>query len=116
MAYYVRTIIVLYYFLSAILRCVIRTCMQRAITNKRQLWQAYKDAQKSFWTTEEIDFSGDLFDWTTVLTDAERHLLSVILAFFASSDGIVAENLVQQFCAEVQAPEAQCFYGFQIMM
>ena len=90
--------------------------MQRAITNKRQLWQAYKDAQKSFWTTEEIDFSGDLFDWTTVLTDAERHLLSVILAFFASSDGIVAENLVQQFSAEVQAPEARCFYGFQIMM
>ncbi|KAI1782636.1 putative ribonucleoside-diphosphate reductase small chain B [Ganoderma leucocontextum] len=80
------------------------------------LWQAYKDAQKSFWTTEEIDFSGDLSDWTNVLNDAERSLLSVILAFFASSDGIVAENLVHQFCAEVQAPEARCFYGFQIMM
>ena len=51
-----------------------------------------------------------------MLNDAERSLLSVILAFFASSDGIVAENLVQQFCAEVQAPEARCFYGFQIMM
>ena len=81
-----------------------------------QLWAAYKQAQKSFWTAEEIDFGGDLSDWTDALTDAERALFSVILAFFASSDGIVAENLVQQFCAEVQAPEARCFYGFQIMM
>ena len=84
--------------------------------NGHQLWQAYKDAQKLFWTTEEIDFSGDLSDWTNALDHGERALLSVVLAFFASSDGIVAENLVQQFCAEVQAPEARCFYGFQIMM
>ena len=46
----------------------------------------------------------------------ERHLLSIILAFFASSDGIVGENLVQQFYLEVKAPEARSFYGFQIMM
>ena len=69
-----------------------------------------------FRSAEEIDFGSDLSDWTNALTDAERALFSVILAFFASSDGIVAENLVQQFCAEVQAPKARCFYGFQIMM
>lgn len=48
--------------------------------------------------------------------DTKHYLLSIVLAFFALSDGIVVENLVQQFCAEVQAPEAQCFYGFQIIM
>ena len=76
------------------------------VINFYKLWQAYKDAQRSFWTVEEIDFSGDLPDWTYRLNDAERQLLSVILAFFASSDGIVAENLVEQFCAEVRIPEA----------
>lgn len=73
-------------------------------TDCSQLWEAYKEAQRSFWTTEEVDFTGDLSDWTDALTDAERSLLSVVLAFFAASDGIVAENLVQQFCAEVQGP------------
>ncbi|PIL31869.1 hypothetical protein GSI_06573 [Ganoderma sinense ZZ0214-1] len=80
------------------------------------LWQMYKHSQRSYWTTEEIDLSQDLSDWMDKLVDAERELLSVILAFFASSDGIVGENLVQQFSAEVSAPEARCFYGFQIMM
>nr|VWO99699.1 Zn(2)-C6 fungal-type domain-containing protein [Ganoderma boninense] len=75
-----------------------------------------KIAQHSFWTPEEIDFSDDLADWTTVLTGDERHLLSVILAFFASADGIVGENLVQQFYSDIGAPEARCFYGFQLMM
>ena len=81
-----------------------------------QLWDAYKSAQRSFWTPEEIDFNGDLSDWTTRLNEDERKFLSIILAFFASSDGIVADNLVQQFCAEVEAPEVRCFYGFQLMM
>lgn len=105
----------LYFFPFAILRYVIPH-REHTFTDCLQLWEAYKEAQKSFWTTEEIDFTGDLSDWTDALTDAERHLLSVILAFFALSDGIVADNLVQQFCTEVQAPEARCFYGFQIMM
>ncbi|PIL26237.1 hypothetical protein GSI_11992 [Ganoderma sinense ZZ0214-1] len=81
-----------------------------------RLWERYKIAQRSFWTTEEIDLSDDLADWTQVLTDDERHLLSAILAFFASADGIVGENLVQQFYSDVAAPEARCFYGFQLMM
>ena len=58
----------------------------------------------------------DIVHWTSELDDDERSFLSMVLAFFASSDGIVAENLAQQFFSEVQIPEARCFYGFQIMM
>ena len=54
--------------------------------------------------------------WRDALSHEEREFISVILAFFAASDGIVVENLAQRFCAEVQAPEARCFYGVQIMM
>ncbi|KAJ7603342.1 ferritin-like superfamily [Mycena polygramma] len=81
-----------------------------------EIWAMYKKAQASFWTAEEIDLSKDLKDWDTRLNDNERAFLSHILAFFASADGIVNENLVQCFSAEVQIPEARCFYGFQIMM
>lgn len=77
------------------------------------IWEMYKKAEASFWTAEEIDLSGDLRDWETLNAD-ERHFLCHILAFFAASDGIVNENLAQNFCAEVQIPEARCFYGFQI--
>ena len=58
----------------------------------------------------------DAVDWSSQLDEDERSFLSTILAFFAASDGIVAENLAQQFFCEVQIPEARCFYGFQIMM
>lgn len=58
----------------------------------------------------------DVDHWTSELDNDERRFLSMILAFFAASDGIVAENLAQQFLAEVQVPEARCFYGFQIAM
>src|ERR1700760_4481441 len=76
----------------------------------------YKKAEASFWTAEEIDLSKDLSDWNYKLNDDERFFISHVLAFFAASDGIVNENLVQRFSNEVQAPEARCFYGFQIMM
>jgi ribonucleoside-diphosphate reductase subunit M2 len=76
----------------------------------------YKKAMASFWTAEEIDLSKDILDWNTRLTDDERFFVSHILAFFAASDGIVNENLVERFSAEVQVPEARCFYGFQVMM
>lgn len=82
-----------------------------------QLWAAYKTAQASFWTAEEIvKIHVDVEHWNGVLTEDERTFLSMILAFFAASDGIVVENLAQRFCAEVQVAEARCFYGFQIMM
>lgn len=76
----------------------------------------YKKAEASFWTAEEIDLSKDLHDWNNRLNDDEKYFVSHILAFFAASDGIVNENLVERFSGEVQIPEARCFYGFQIMM
>ncbi|KAL1944259.1 hypothetical protein VTO73DRAFT_3444 [Trametes versicolor] len=81
-----------------------------------EIWQMYKTAQASFWTVEEINLSYDLMDWSDKLNDNERHFISYVLAFFAASDGIVNENLVERFSNEVQAAEARCFYGFQIMM
>jgi ribonucleoside-diphosphate reductase subunit M2 len=76
----------------------------------------YKKAKASFWTAEEIDLSKDIVDWNHKLNNDERFFVSHILAFFAASDGIVNENLVERFSAEVQVPEARCFYGFQVMM
>ncbi|KXN83734.1 Ribonucleoside-diphosphate reductase small chain [Leucoagaricus sp. SymC.cos] len=80
------------------------------------VWRFYKKAQASFWTVEEIDLSNDLMDWTHRMNSDERRFISQILAFFAASDGIVNENLVERFSNEVQVAEARCFYGFQIMM
>lgn len=81
----------------------------------QELWRFYKTAVASFWTVEEVDLSSDLIDWEK-LSDNERHFVSHVLAFFAASDGIVNENLAVNFINEVQASEAKCFYGFQIMM
>lgn len=67
----------------------------------------------SFWTAEEVDLSRDKKDWDA-MNDGEQHFLKHVLAFFAASDGIVNENLCERFMAEVQLPEARCFYGFQI--
>jgi ribonucleoside-diphosphate reductase beta chain len=79
------------------------------------IWQFYKKAEASFWTAEEIDLSQDIADWKK-MNDGERHFVSHVLAFFAASDGIVNENLANNFLKEVQYAEAKCFYGFQIMM
>lgn len=80
-----------------------------------EIWEMYKKHEASFWTAEEIDLSQDNKDWEQ-LTDAERHFIKHVLAFFAASDGIVLENLAAQFSTEVQVPEARAFYGFQIAM
>lgn len=80
-----------------------------------EVFQMYKKAVASFWTVEEVDLSKDLADWAKLKPD-EHHFISHVLAFFAASDGIVNENLVERFCQEVQVPEARCFYGFQIAM
>lgn len=77
------------------------------------IWEFYKKAEASFWTAEEIDLSQDLKDWER-LNDGEKHFISHVLAFFAASDGIVNENLGENFVAEVQYTEAKFFYGFQI--
>ena len=80
------------------------------------LWDFYKRSEASFWTAEEIDLAADLTDWRTKLNDDERYFVKNVLAFFAASDGIVNENLAENFVKEVQYPEAKFFYGFQIMM
>ncbi|GGG92421.1 ribonucleoside-diphosphate reductase [Polaribacter pacificus] len=80
------------------------------------LWDWYKKQQACFWTAEEIDLHSDIVDWNTKLTDEERYFIKHILAFFAASDGIVNENLAENFVNEVQYSEAKFFYGFQIMM
>lgn len=77
------------------------------------IWKFYKQAEASFWTAEEIDLSQDLKDWAG-LNEGEKHFVSHVLAFFAASDGIVNENLGENFLAEVQYTEAKFFYGFQI--
>lgn len=78
------------------------------------IWSFYKKAEASFWTAEEIDLQPDLVDWETKLNDNERHFVKHVLAFFAASDGIVNENLAENFLSEVQYTEAKFFYGFQV--
>jgi ribonucleoside-diphosphate reductase beta chain len=78
------------------------------------IWAFYKRAEASFWTAEEIDLSADLVDWATKLNEDEKHFIKHILAFFAASDGIVNENLAENFLSEVQYTEAKFFYGFQV--
>ena len=80
------------------------------------IWKFYKKAEASFWTAEEIDLSQDLKDWSSTMNDDEKHFIKHVLAFFAASDGIVNENLAENFVAEVQYTEAKFFYGFQIAM
>ena len=80
------------------------------------LWEWYKKSEASMWTAEEIDLHQDITDWTNKLTDDERYFIKHVLAFFAASDGIVNENLAENFVNEVQYSEAKFFYGFQIMM
>ncbi|MEP1094549.1 MAG: ribonucleotide-diphosphate reductase subunit beta [Cyclobacteriaceae bacterium] len=80
------------------------------------IWQFYKKAEASFWTAEEIDLSQDLKDWSETMNDDEKHFIKHVLAFFAASDGIVNENLAENFVSEVQYTEAKFFYGFQIAM
>tara|TARA_B100001287_G_scaffold151763_1_gene127715 strand:- start:3186 stop:4229 length:1044 start_codon:yes stop_codon:yes gene_type:complete len=80
------------------------------------IWKMYKKQEASIWTAEELDLSPDLIDWETKLNDDERFFIKHVLAFFAASDGIVNENLAENFLSEVQYTEAKFFYGFQIMM
>jgi len=80
------------------------------------IWDWYKKMEASFWTAEEIDLHQDLNDWNNKLNSDEKYFIKHILAFFAASDGIVNENLAENFVNEVQYAEAKFFYGFQIMM
>ena len=81
----------------------------------KPFWEMYKRAEANFWTAEELDLNKDLNDWEK-LNENEKYFIKNILAFFAASDGIVNENLVERFCQEVKILEAKFFYGFQIAM
>jgi ribonucleoside-diphosphate reductase subunit M2 len=79
------------------------------------IWKMYKKQVECFWRPEEIELSKDLNHWYSLNGD-EKHFVSMILAFFAASDGIVLENLAVRFMGDVQLAEARAFYGFQIAM
>ena len=79
------------------------------------IWEMYKKQVDCFWRAEEIDLSKDLTNWESLNGD-EKHFISMILAFFAASDGIVLENLASRFMSEIRVSEARAFYGFQIAM
>ncbi len=77
------------------------------------IWLMYKKAEASFWAAEEINFSAGLTDWVR-LSNTGLHFISHVHAFFTASDGVVNKNLSSNFTTKVTAPEARCFYGFQI--
>ena len=79
------------------------------------IWQMYKKQVDCFWRPEEIDLTKDAQDWD-LLNNDEKHFVSMILAFFAASDGIVMENLALRFMSDIQISEARAFYSFQIAM
>ena len=79
------------------------------------IWKMYKKQVDCFWRAEEIDFSKDLVDWAKLSKD-EQYFISMVLGFFAASDGIIVENLAIRFMGDVQLAEARAFYGFQIAM
>jgi ribonucleotide reductase beta subunit family protein with ferritin-like domain len=81
----------------------------------KQIWEMYKKHLACFWVATEIDLSQDMNDWESLKED-EQHFIKYVLAFFAASDGIVLENLADNFICEVKLPEARCFYGFQAAM
>jgi ribonucleoside-diphosphate reductase subunit M2 len=81
----------------------------------QDIWEMYQKQVDCFWRPEEIDLSKDLTHWEALNKD-ERYFISMILAFFAASDGIVLENLAERFMGDVQVSEARAFYGFQIAM
>ena len=80
-----------------------------------KIWELYKTSVASFWTVEEVDLSKDRQQWDT-LKPEEKYFLSHILAFFAGSDGVVAENLALRFFNDIPIPEVRSFYGFQLMI
>lgn len=79
------------------------------------IWGLYKKQVDLFWRAEEIELTKDFNDWVK-LNDDEQYFISMVLAFFAASDGIVMENLAERFMSDVQIAEARAFYSFQIAM
>ena len=79
----------------------------------QDIYDEYKKAESSFWTSNEIDLSKDMNDWET-LNENEQHFIKNIIGFFAGSDGIIMENLALRFLGEIEIPEVRAFYSYQI--
>jgi ribonucleotide reductase beta subunit family protein with ferritin-like domain/glutaredoxin len=98
-------------------RCVVLTPSTARFTafpvEHPDLWALYKRAVASFWTADEISLAKDVAEFE-LLSPSERHFITHVLAFFASSDGIVQENLAKNFLGEVQLAEARQFFSYQI--
>lgn len=77
-------------------------------------FEMYKDAIKNTWTVDEVDFSKDVNDLANKLTPAERHLINRLVAFFATGDSIVANNLVLNLYKHLNSPEARLFLSRQL--
>jgi len=77
-------------------------------------YDMYRDAIKNTWTVDEVDFSSDLVDLANRLSPAERHLIHRLVAFFATGDSIVANNLVLSLYRHINAPEARMYLSRQL--
>jgi len=77
-------------------------------------YEMYKNAIRNTWTVEEVDFSIDVVDLRSKMTPAERHLISRIVAFFATGDSIVANNLVLNLYKHINSPEARMYLSRQL--
>lgn len=80
-----------------------------------ETYKLYKQQVACFWSVDEIDLASDEVDWQR-MTEGEKNFILHVISFFNASDGIVNENLSENFSVEVQIPEARAFYGFQIGM
>ncbi|MEQ1917998.1 MAG: ribonucleotide-diphosphate reductase subunit beta, partial [Elusimicrobiota bacterium] len=77
-------------------------------------FEMYKAAIKNTWTVEEVDFSHDVTDLKSKLSPAERHLIHRLVAFFATGDSIVSNNLVLNLYKHVNSPEARVYLSRQL--
>lgn len=78
------------------------------------VFEMYRAAIKNTWTVEEVDFATDVGDLNKKMTDAERHLVQRLIAFFATGDSIVANNLVLNLYKHINAPEARMYLSRQL--
>src|SRR5258706_8331153 len=77
-------------------------------------YEMYRNAIKNTWSVEEVDFSTDLDDLRTKMSEAERHLINRLVAFFATGDSIVSNNLVLNLYRHINSPEARLYLSRQL--
>ena len=77
----------------------------------KAIWDMYKKAEAQFWTVEEVDLSQDMNDWKK-LTQNEQYFIKTVLAFFASADGVIADNCMDRFAMEFPRERDTLFLWF----